>query len=116
MDAATRERLGEMFCGWYSRRDDPSRFSDFNAGDAPESADPVRVRDVAKRDIQAKLATFTGAGGLTIWERIVSLVEVSRRSDPVVLAPRVWKIDGYELLDDWNHRTCAAYLLDPSRV
>jgi hypothetical protein len=116
MDAATRERLGEMFCGWYIRRDDPAHFIDFRDGDTPENADPVRVRDLANEDIQAKLATFIGAGGVTIWDRIVALMGEFARADRVVLAPPVWDIDGHELLDDWTHRTCAAYLQDPPRV
>jgi hypothetical protein len=57
VDAATRERLGEMFCGWYFRRDEPTRVIDFAAGDVPDDAEPVRVRDVASEGMRERLAT-----------------------------------------------------------
>jgi hypothetical protein len=105
-----------MFCGWYIRRDDPSRFIDFRAGDVPENADPIRVCDVAREDIQVKLDTFLRADGLTIWGRITGLVDEFSGCDLVVLKPEVWTVDGRELLDDGNHRACAAYLADPPQV
>ncbi len=46
-----------MFCGWYFRRDEPTRVIDFAAGDVSEDADPVRVRDVASEVMQERLAT-----------------------------------------------------------
>ena len=43
-----------MFCGWYFRRDEPTRVIDFAAGDVSEDGDPVRVRDVASEVMQGE--------------------------------------------------------------
>jgi hypothetical protein len=117
VDAATRAHLGELFCGWYFHRDDPSRVIDFAAGDRWEDAVPVRVRDVADADMQAKLATIVRAtDGTTIWGRISDAVERFRRCDCVALILPAWNIDGRELLLDATHRACAIYMLDPPDV
>jgi hypothetical protein len=71
VDAATRERLGEMFCGWYFRRDELTPVIDFAAGGVPEDADPARVRDVACEVMQERLATAgVHADGTSIWIRL----------------------------------------------
>jgi hypothetical protein len=117
VDAATRERLGGMFCGWYFRRDEPTRVIDFAAGDVPEDADPVRVRDVASEVMQERLATAgVHPDGTSIWSRISTAVERFRGCGCVILIVPVWNVDGRELLHDGTHRACAVYLLDPPRV
>lgn len=101
MDAATRERLGEMFCGWYFRGDEPARVSDFAAGDVPEDADPIRLRDVASEVMQERFATAgVRADGTSIWSRISAAVERFRGCGCVVLIVPVWNVDGRELLHD----------------
>jgi hypothetical protein len=75
VDAATRDRLGDLFCGWYRNRHDDSEIN-FAAGDDWKDAIPVRVRDVAEEGWQAWLATAGRQDdGTMIWERISAAIE-----------------------------------------
>jgi hypothetical protein len=116
VDAATRDRLGDLFCGWYRNPHDDSEIN-FAAGDDWNDAIPVRVRDVADEGWQAWLATAGRQDdGTMIWERISATVERFRECDCAVLVAPAWNIDGRELIHDGTHRACAIYLLDPPRV
>src|SRR6266545_581235 len=93
-----------MFCGWYFRRDEPTRVIDFAAGDVSEV-------------MQERLATAgVHPDGTSIWSRISTAVERFRGCGCVILIVPVWNVDGRELLHDGTHRACAVYLLDPPRV